>query len=239
MCKAAHHLRCVLFCTLLFILSANASALASDVAPTPPNNAEVTALLQRMGEAAQTVQSVNAQFTQKKQLSFLQQPLQSYGNFSFVRYFGSTQSPAILWEYTSPARSGLWFRGGEGFFWVNDLASIHKAKGQENAILSAMVEQMLLWFSVEPQKLQNAYVMSILPPKKREGEEKTQDHCLRLVPKETQFFSAMNVCLRSDLRALTSLRFEEPEGDTCTLFFNDIVLNAQPLTAFSDGTALP
>jgi outer membrane lipoprotein-sorting protein len=62
---------------------------------------------EQIREQSEKITSINARFTQKKEMSILARPLVSEGRF----YFKSPDS--IRWEYLTPVRSIMLMRGGD------------------------------------------------------------------------------------------------------------------------------
>lgn len=186
-------------------------------------------LVQALTEQSRTINTLQTTFTQEKKLAFLQNPLRSEGYFFFSRHFKGTQSPALLWEYTSPAPSGIWYAQGKSWLWMHTRAKLRAADRQENIMLSAMVEQILFWLTIQPQSIQAHFTI----------EQEQQPLCMKLRPKRQQFFSALQVCLRADLHSLASLHLEEKQGDSTRIVFAQPEINKQELTAFPDGSPFP
>lgn len=196
-------------------------------------NNDTQKIFQEFSQKSNSIHSLQTTFIQKKYLSFLENPLTSKGIFSFVREYNTTKLPAILWEYTSPAPSGLWFRQNEGYMWMQDRSQIHKAQGAENALLSTMLDQMLTWFSIDADKLFAQYDIQ---------QDKATPLCFALTPRadiDDFFFTELSLCLNEDISTLKSLTFTEKQGDRTELVFATPVINTNTLTSFPDGSPLP
>jgi hypothetical protein len=200
--------------------------------PALPYAHTAESLLQAIAQASHATASLSAHFSQEKKLSFLQQPLRSSGHFFFSKSFSASKKPAILWEYTEPAPSGLWFNEGKSWLWMQNRSQLRPAQGSEGRVLSSMLEQMLVWFVVEPEKIQQAYTIQYIA-------QQDAAQCLKLIPHKKSFFSTMKVCFNKNLQTVQSLEFVEEQGDSTTLRFTESIINCPPIRAFPDGTALP
>ncbi len=186
-------------------------------------------LLRQFAQNSSAVERLFCTFTQEKRLDFLPRPLNSKGHLAFERDYAHSGTPALLWEYVSPTPSGLWYAKGQGWLWAGSKNALHRASGEENRVLNAMLRHILQWFTVTPQKLREQYDVT----------EDEKDVCLTFIPRQQSFFAQMRVCLREDLRSLHSLRFTELNGDSTALTFAMPEINGTPLAAFPDGTPLP
>ncbi len=193
---------------------------------------ELDTLLQNMAKHSAKTQNLQANFVQKKQLSFLTQALQSKGHFFFTKNYQG--QPAILWEYLSPAPSGILFQKNEGWIWLKDRSQLKKAQGYEGNVLNTMVKQILLWFTFEPSTLKKHYEISLDNTKNT-----IHSDCLNLIPNDNIFFSSMQLCIDNTNYTIKSLKFNEIKGDSTTLFFENIKLDKPYPSTFPDGTPFP
>ncbi len=212
-----------IFCLNLIISSTHQSFAA---------NSELDRLLESMALHANKTQSLQANFTQKKQLSFLKTPLSSQGHLFFTKNYEN--EPALLWEYLNPAPSGILFQRNESWMWLQERSQLKKAHGYEGNVLNTMIKQMLLWFTFEPNNLKNHYAMDLQSTATSEDES-----CIKLIPKDDSFFSSMHLCINNQAYTINSITFMEQQGDSTSLQFHDIVLNAKFPTSFPDGTPFP
>ncbi len=199
-------------------------------------------LLQDMARHSAAANTLRADFVQEKRVSFLQTPLRSSGHFFFTKNFHN--SPALLWEYLTPAPSGILFQKHQGWMWLEHRAKLKKAHGPEGAVLSTMIEHMLQYFVFEPHKLHENYHISIVTATQNTGAQDispqdTNEPCLKLVPRDTHFFTSMNMCIDKKDFTITALQFHEKTGDSITLRFANIGINTPYPTAFPDGTPFP
>ncbi len=195
---------------------------------------ELEVFLQNMAEHSRKTSSLQATFTQKKKLSFLQNPLESQGHLFFTKDYAKSGKPALLWEYLQPAPSGMLFQNNEGWLWMQNRSKLQKAEGYEGNVLNAMLKQMLLWFVFEPENLKKHYTIQL---QGNNADKKQQ--CMQLLPKDTSFFTSLTICVDSTSFAIVSLEFQEAKGDNTTLFFKNTQLNMPYPTAFPDGTPFP
>lgn len=184
-------------------------------------------LLGQFAHNVGAVRSLSCDFTQDKHMAFLPRPLRSEGRLAFERERGG--APALLWEYAAPTPSGFWHAHGQNWLWVSDRATLHRATGQEDRVLLAVLQHILRWFTVQPHRLREQYAVT----------EEPADACLVFTPRHEGFFTRLRVCLHEDLRSLRSLHITERNGDSTSLTFSVPTVNGAPLTTFPDGTPLP
>ena len=184
-------------------------------------------LLSQFTNNAVTVQNLSCNFTQDKQLAFLPQPLHSEGHMVFERDRGG--APALLWEYVLPAPSGLWHALGKNWLWVGDKSTLHRASREEDQALRAILQHILFWFTLQPNRLHEQYAIA----------EDTTDACMVFTPRNNHFFTRLRVCLGKDLHSLRSMHITEQNGDSTFLTFTLPAIDEAPLNAFPDGTPLP
>ncbi len=198
----------------------------------PALSLELETLLQKMSANSAKIDTLQANFTQEKQLSFLKKPLRSEGHFFFNKSLN--QSPSILWEYLKPAPSGIFYQNNEGFIWMQNRSSLKKAEGYEGNVLNTMIKQMLLWFVFEPKTLKSHYNMSLKP-----SNNANDNACIELTPLVENFFSSLLICVSNSDYHISSLQFNEKNGDSTNLYFTDILTNKAFPATFPDGTAFP
>ncbi|MBQ7617536.1 MAG: outer membrane lipoprotein carrier protein LolA, partial [Desulfovibrio sp.] len=165
---------------------------------------------------AAKIKTLVASFTQKKQLSILQDSLLSKGHFCLDQ--SKKNSKFLLWEYTEPLCSGFFFQETEAQILLNGRKHKRKPSAEEALLFKAMAEQIQTWTSFNLAKIERNYTIS----KVKEGQ-----FGFVLTPKKaTAFFKSLTVFLDPKLLQLTSLHFQEKNGDETSLFFHDQQLNA-------------
>ncbi len=205
---------------------------------------ELDTLLQNMASHSTKTQSLQANFSQEKQLSFLKQSLNSKGHFFFTKSYQG--KPAILWEYLSPAPSGILFQNDEGWIWVQQRSQLKKAEGYEGNVLNTMIKQILLWFVFEPSTLKNHYDISLEPAPASNSDSNVAQNikeknaaCLKLTPKDQTFFTYMQLCVDKSNYTIKSIQFNEAKSDSTKLKFHNIQINTVYPKNFPDGTPFP
>ena len=110
-------------------------------------------------KTANTITSVQAEFTQKKHLEILARPMVSKGKF----YFRAPRS--LRWEYTSPLRSVLLMHGGTVTRYVKNDEQIIKDSSARLQSMQVIIQEIALWmkgtFDANP-----AFKPSLMPGRK-------------------------------------------------------------------------
>ncbi len=208
------------------------TALIINISSTFAMASELDSILQSMANSSKQNSTLQAKFVQKKQLSFLKQALQSQGHFFFTKDYQG--HPAILWEYLSPAPSGILFQKNVGWIWLQERSTIKKAQRYEGSIVNTMVKKILNWFTFDQKTIKNDYDISI--DKHVENKIIT---CLKLKPKDETFFASLQLCINNENYTIKSMTFNESNGDSTELDFEDIQINKPYPSAFPDGTPFP
>lgn len=81
---------------LFLLLALQCSFSVLQAQPKPLSATDVNIVRKTIGDAAKTINSVEAQFTQTKELSVIKEKITSKGNFFFRK------EKLLRWEYTSP-----------------------------------------------------------------------------------------------------------------------------------------
>lgn len=218
--------RVVSLCLLAACLGFSVQAQAS---PPVVETADPLALLQRFREQNAGLHTLQAEFTQEKQLALLAETLVSSGRLCVSQ---SADSQRLLWEYTAPEVSGFVYDGVGATVWMRRRSAARTAGSTETQALAAMSAHVLTWVRADPDTLAGQYHLSFLALEQTpnaEGVAETLPAGVRLVPrKENPFFSAIEVRFSPTLESLHSLRLAEPAGDTMLLRFFHVVRNTPP-----------
>lgn len=201
----------------------NVTSVSASVPTSPPD--DVTLLLEGVAAANHGLTSLETTFTQRKYLSFLDEPLDSSGVLCFSRPKNAqTDTPSsipkgrIFWEYRSPELSGFVYENGQGSLWVRDRSTIRPMQETEAAVFKTMAAHIMAWLEVRPDALRKLYAMTRLQDDGAPG--------LRLVPRRrTGFFQTLEVRFTPDLRQVESLIFQEQNGDSTRLLFDKARIN--------------
>lgn len=168
---------------------------------------DIDALITEAGQKLPQTRLLEAQFSQKTTMPFIDVPLQSEGKFCFdIR---NKHEPMIFWEYQKPDISGFVYRNGKADFWTADK---NKALNEsEMGYLKSMTDQILQWVNFDPAKLEKTYAVS--------GGSKPRS--IRFEPREkSRLFAAIELVLSPDKDKLDELSFHGRNGEVTTISFN-------------------
>lgn len=160
--------------------------------------------------------TLEANFSQKTTVPFMDVPLESSGKFCFS--IKDRTNPLIFWEYRKPAISGFLLENGNALLWGAE--GEHKMTAHEKRFLHAITEQIMQWISFDPAQLKKKYTIS-------QGES---SYSLRCVPKEkSHLFKAIELVFSDTFDRLKQLKFIGQEGEITTITFDVQSMN-QPLS---------
>ncbi len=205
-----HHLA-----TALLLVSLLLAAPQEAVAKSDPKAISALCALAEDGRDTVRIEGV---FTQEKRFSFLKKPVVSSGRFFFARPNIPDGRPDILWEYETPAPSGLWSRGDRNLVWTGSRQEIREAQGREIQFLSGMIRQISRWMTPDTGDLTREYDVSFAG----------DDHrCLKFTAKSgsrTRLFRSLEACPGAG-GLLSALSFSEANGDATVLRFTCVKKN--------------
>ncbi len=202
---------------------ATALLLVSMLLPTPQaavaeSDLKALSALQALVEEGRDTVRIEGVFSQEKRFSFLKKPVVSTGRFFFARPSIPDGRPDVLWEYETPARSGLWSSGDTHLVWTRSKQEAHEAKGRESQFLSGMIRQICRWMTPDTGDLTREYDVSFAG----------DDHrCLKFTAKSgsrTRLFTSLEACPGAG-GLLSALSFSEANGDTTVLRFTSVKKN--------------
>lgn len=177
------------------------------------------ALKATIKQASAKLKTLQADFTQDKNLTFMDEIIRSKGRFVF-------ESPnAVRWEYTAPylyliiIKNGLMMIKDEQKENTLDMASNPVFKQINSLMLSTVKGDILLNQDFESQVFENAHSYKI-----------------ELLPKDQnmkEFISNIELILEKTDLTVRSIKLEEPMGDYTFITFKNKVLNhAVPENSF-------
>lgn len=163
---------------------------------------------------ASTLQ-ISGGFTQEKSLPFLKDPIVSTGFFHF------SKPGSLVWEYVSPAPSGLKIENGKASLWTGPPEARLPQPEAMARPAKLMAGQVMLWMNFDPKEILAVYEVSIAAD---------SPLTFRVVPRKEglrRFLKAITVVLEDDLRTVRSVVLSEEEGETI-LTFQDTRFNQEP-----------
>lgn len=160
--------------------------------------------------------TLEANFTQKTIVPFMDVPLESSGKFCFS--IKDRTNPLIFWEYRKPAISGFLLENGNALLWGAE--GEHKITSHEKRFLHAVTGQIMQWINFDPEELEKTYTISKGP----------SSYSLRCVPKEkSHLFKAIELVFSDTFDRLKQLKFIGQEDEETTISFDVQTMN-QPLS---------
>ena len=182
-------------------------------------------VLHEVKKRSAAIATVKTNFVQEKYLDFLDAPITISGHLYFATH---DNSPSLLWEYSSPAASGIWFDKGTIWLWAHTRSSLREPQGHEKAFVNGMMEQILFWLQINPKKIESLYTLELI-----------EEYTIKLSPKRKGMFKTITVKFNDDLQSLQTLVLEEKTGGSTKLFFSETEYNIPAISHFPDGTPLP
>ncbi len=192
---------------------------------TPAHASSSADLLQQVKKHSTHVKTMQTKFLQEKHVDFLDAPITTTGHMYFVKKENNSYS--LLWEYDAPSASGIWFNNDVSWIWTQKRESLRQSKGYENTFVNTMMEQIIFWLHIDPQKIESLYQLELLGT-----------HSIKLIPKRKEMFQSITVTFHTDLKGLETLVLEEKDNSTRLSFF-ETKYNTPMLRTFIDGTPLP
>lgn len=203
---------------LSFVLFTSVNAYAE---PSSAND-----ILHEVMQRSAKIATLTTRFTQEKHVDFLDAPIRTTGFLYFAQHPNKTYS--LLWEYNPPAASGIWFNNDTSWMWAQTRNNLRKAQGHESNFMHAMMQQMLFWLQINPQKIATLYELEFV-----------KKHTVTLIPKHTNIFTSITVTFNADLQSLQELTLREGKDTFTTLTFFETKYNIPAIRTFPDGTPLP
>ena len=212
----------ILFVLGLLCLAAGAGAVAETPAQdagASPFDQELSpsqrleAVAERIRLAHESLETLEADFSQLKDSALLLEPNRSTGHFSY------TAPDKVRWEYLSPDPISLVIAGSEMTTWYRDIGQVETAEvgGQADRVVrylgaSTSLDTLLEYFTVSLQVSsgdQKVLKLKLLPRFKR-------------VAKRIQ---AMELWLDSELFLPVQIRYVEGDGDVTEYSFSNFRRN--------------
>lgn len=169
---------------------------------------DADAMLRQVYQASSTVQRLEAEFEQTKELKAFAQPVTYTGTLIYER------NGPIVWRYESPDRMEFVMDGSVARMRYPDLGEEQEFDLAADERVRPLVESMTVWLGGSPEQVQAAYEVTVEP-----GRERT----LALTPRDELLrgFIQRMVLSYGDDGLVTEIRMEEPDGDSATYRFQN------------------
>ncbi|MCX5694842.1 MAG: outer membrane lipoprotein carrier protein LolA [Candidatus Omnitrophica bacterium] len=198
---------------LFFILCASLSF--TNLYATEPDK-ELDTILTTLEEKMSTVESMQTDFVQEKNLALFKQKLTLKGKI-FI------QKPGMLsWRVFTPMRYSLVITAKSINQWDEDTNQTQSVSLSANPAFQVAIQQMQNWFSGNYRPMQGDYYIRIISRQPLE---------LEFIPKEKSvagnFIQKVNVLFQSKQQYIKKIDILEKTGDTTLLEFINTQLNQE------------
>jgi outer membrane lipoprotein-sorting protein len=195
---------------LLFVCMAIANLYAQ------ATDNELEAVLTGLQEKMSSVNSIQTDFVQEKNLAMFKQKVILKGSI-FI------QKPGMLaWKVSTPMRYGLVISGTSISQWDQDSDQVQSVSLNRNPSFQVAIQQMQNWFSGSYKSMEGDYQITLISQQPIE---------LEFVPKEkavsANFIQKVNVLFAADAQYIKQINILEKTGDSTLLEFIDPKLNQE------------
>lgn len=172
------------------------------------------ALVERVRHEQVAIETLEAEFTQKKESALLLEPVESKGVFSF------SAPDRVRWEYLSPDPISLLIRDDEMTTWFRDIGRAEKMS------IEAKSQRILRYLGggSSMDDLLEYFEVSLAVP-----EDERMPYRLDLEPRFSRVakrVSEMSIWVDAERFLPFRLRYVEPDGDATEYLFENIEINA-------------
>lgn len=202
------------FVLLLFSVFLFNTIFAQDLQPVSGEKQD--AIAEQIKAATQNITSIQADFTQEKVFSFLENKLESVGKFWFLA------PDKIRWEYLKPYPYRIVLNQGK--MYVQDEGDAYTMDMRSNQLFQQM--NALITKSIQGELLQEEdYEKSFF--------EDETNYMVHFKPKDAQlkdYLSAIEIFFSKKTGQVTALKMKEAAGDYTYIIFNNRIEN-KPINA--------
>lgn len=199
---------CPFIASLLLVIVWSCPVLAQDAA--------ADATLERIQNAAEHVQTIQSEFVQIKKLSVFASELRSRGMMVLEK------PDRLRWEYLEPSVSGFIVDGENAIRWSELSPAPERFAIDDDMAAKIVAEQLLAWASVDLERLQGAFEISV---------EQANPPVLKLTPRSERlagYLQEITITFSEELSIVHQVRIVERDGDSTLLQFENVVVN-EPL----------
>lgn len=200
-------------CLCTFLVLARLPSIASEPSPAPA--ADLDAVLLRLEDRVSGIQTLKADFVQKKFLAVLDEPLLLKGTIFM-------QKPDLFsWIVREPLRYSMVVQGEVVRQWDEDTQRVEKISLSSNPVFKMAIQQLRDWLSGSYKSMLGQYEVRILAP---------NPIVLEFVPRDTalahEVIDRVTVEFDRDERYIRRIQIFEKRGDRTLITFVDTQLNA-------------
>ena len=203
-----------LFITILFLF-VFASGIFGD---EPDNSADLNktdAVLLRLKKSAAKIETLSADFTQKKKIKILKDMPDSYGRMYY-------QSPDHLrWEILKPVTMGFIINGDRGKKWRGKKGRFKKFDVNKDPVISVISNQVFAWARCDFDKLKTGYDVSVL------SESPIEIKLRPLSPMEKKYIDSIILAFSENDNHVSRIEINEKKGGSTQITFSNMVINAE------------
>ncbi len=177
---------------------------------------DLSATLERIRTAAESVNTVSSRMEQEKHLKAFPEVLKASGRFAFKR------PDCWRWELSEPVTSGLAVCGESGRRWHENGGKVQKFKLKDEPWLQHFATQVTAWTTADFAFLKQQYAIALL---------KSSPPILQLAPRQAaarNLISSLEIFFSTDCRYVEKIIIRESDDDYTVIKFLDVTIN-QPL----------
>jgi outer membrane lipoprotein-sorting protein len=164
-------------------------------------------VVERVFGAARSVQHLEAEFTQVKQLKAFAQPVTSTGTLVYDR------DGTVIWRYETPARMDFQLVGSRATISYPDLGEEQHFDLESDERFKPLVESMFVWLGGDLETVREAYDVSV------DSGDTTR---VLMAPRNEMirpFVQRIVLTVDGD-QQVQQVRIEEPDGDSTEISFH-------------------
>jgi len=183
---------------------------------SPASCQDVQELIRTVDERQQKIQTVSANFSQKREVSLAQKPLFSSGLVKFKR------PDRIRWTYLAPELMEVLLDGKSIFSYIPGRSQAEKYSLSTGKRMAQYLEPLTAVFQKTLAQLAERYAVLY------RGIEGDHTYLFRLQPKEEKiqkFLSRIDLWVDKDSGAILRFKMVESSGDQLTLEFKNLQIN--------------
>lgn len=195
---------CILFTLALLLLW---------VAPVSPSDNE--AVLNDLRREAQSIQSVSAEFVQRKKLEMFDEVMISKGRLALVK------PDRLRWEYLEPVASGFALKGGKGRRWNEMIGRMDDFDIRQDPVMQVIVDQLLAWTNADLERMGRDFSIEVA------GAEPPMLVLRPRVPAVGGYIESISIRYAADKRSIERVEVLEPGGDSTLIAFSAVRIDAQ------------
>lgn len=187
----------------LWIVLIGLSVVATPAAGQPSSAVEDT--IKQVFDAARSIQHMEAQFTQIKELQAFKEPVTSTGTLVYDR------DGKVVWSYQTPARMNFELAGSMARIIYPDLGEEQEFNLEADERFRPMVESMFVWLNGDLSTVTESYEMGAGP----------DPQTLQMSPRDelVKGFVQRIVLHYEEGLQVDEVRIYEPDGDSTIIHF--------------------